>query len=135
MALVAWSPALSVGVARFDKEHQELVKLLNSLHDEMLKGKAKDALSRILGQLINYTVIHFKSEEDLFRKYAYPQAAAHTAEHEALKFKAADLEKALREGTSALSTETLNFLREWLVRHIQGSDMQYKAFFEAKGIK
>jgi len=134
MALVAWSPALSVGVARFDKEHQELVKLLNSLHDEMLKGKAKEALSRILGQLINYTVIHFKNEEDLFRKHAYPDARAHTAEHEALKTKAAELEKALKAGTGSLSVETLNFLREWLVRHIQGSDMQYKAFFAAKGV-
>jgi hemerythrin len=28
----------------------------------------------------------------------------------------------------------MKFLKEWLMDHIRGADMQYKQFFEAKGM-
>jgi hemerythrin len=135
MALVAWSRALSVGVASLDLEHHELVNLLNSLHDELLKKRSNETLVRIVNQFIKNTVIHFKREEDLFRKYRYPQGDAHRAEHDILEKTATELEAALRDRTSEFSMDTLIFLREWLICHIQGSDMQYKAFFATKGVK
>jgi len=135
MALITWNQNLSVGVTRFDKEHQGLVQLLNTLHDEMLKGKAKDVLAPILDKLIDYTQTHFANEESLFRMHHYPDAIRHKAEHENLRQKAAELQESLKSGKGALSTDTMNFLKDWLVRHIQGTDMQYKGFFEGKGVK
>ena len=135
MALMTWNQKLSVGVARIDVEHQGLINLLNQLHDEMLKGKAKDVLGPTLDRLVSYTQTHFSTEEALFKAHAYPGAAEHRAEHDSFRQKAADLQKGLKSGAAGLSTEVLNFMRDWLTRHIQGTDMQYKAFFEAKGVK
>jgi hemerythrin len=135
MALMAWTQKLSVGVARIDKEHQGLIDLLNHLHDEMLKGKAKDVLAPVLDKLIQYTNSHFVNEETLFRIHNYGNATAHKAEHDSFRNKAADLQKATKAGTAGISTEVMVFLKDWLVKHIQGTDMQYRAFFEAKGVK
>lgn len=134
MALMVWNAKLSVGLPRIDKEHLGLVDLLNNLHDEMLRGKAKDVLSPILDKLIQYTHTHFANEETMFRLHGYPNAVAHKAEHDAFRQKAADLQKGLKSGTAGISTDVMNFLMEWLIKHIQGTDMQYKAFFEAKGV-
>jgi len=38
MALFDWNDQLSVGVAEIDKQHQELVKLINDLHEAMREG-------------------------------------------------------------------------------------------------
>jgi len=135
MALMAWNAKLSVGVPRIDKEHQGLMDILNNLHDEMLKGKAKDVLAPLLDKLIQYTQNHFTYEETLFRLHSYPNAVAHKAEHDSLRQKAAQLQQGLKTSAAGISTDVMNFLRDWLVKHIQGTDMQYKAFFEAKGVK
>jgi len=135
MALIAWTEKLSVGVAKIDKEHQGLVDLLNSLHDGMLAGQGKDALGPTLAKLVQYTERHFAGEEALFRLHAYPKAAEHKKEHDALTAKVKLLEIDYRSGKSALTGDLMTFLRDWLTKHIMGVDMQYKPFFAQKGVK
>lgn len=126
---------MSVGVIRIDKEHQGLVDLINNLHDKMLEGRAKDVLAPILEKLIDYTHTHFTNEETLFKIHMYPESTHHRAEHDAFRKKAAQLNEDLKNGQGALSVEVTTFLRDWLVKHIMGTDMQYKAFFQSKGVK
>jgi hemerythrin-like metal-binding protein len=55
---------------------------MNDLHSDVLTGQSKDALVRILDNLVAYTKGHFTSEELLLQTSGYPDLAAHKAEHE-----------------------------------------------------
>jgi hemerythrin len=126
---------LSVGVGKIDKEHQGLFALMNRLHDGMLAGRGNETLRPVLAELGQYTKVHFGNEEALLRLHGYPRLAEHLKLHEVFRSKVADLEMQVKAGTVALSVSTLEFLRDWLSKHILGTDMQYKDFLASKGVK
>ncbi len=135
MAFIDWSSALSTGVTEFDNQHSKLVALANELHDAMRAGKAKDVLGTILGNLISYTATHFAAEERLMVQHNYPDKAAHQIEHRALVDKVNALKRDFDSGKVMLSMEVMNFLKDWLGKHIQGSDKKYGPYFNSKGVK
>ena len=131
-----WNDRMSVGVKIFDDEHKKLVGMLNALFDAVQAGKGKDALGKILDELINYTKNHFAREEDYMTKNAYPDFPAHKKEHEDLAKQVIEVQKKYHAGSTAtLSMEVMNFLKNWLIKHIQGTDKKYGPFLNAKGIK
>lgn len=134
MALIQWNSTLSVNINQIDNQHMKLVELVNTLHDRMKEGKGKAALSGILNELTNYTVYHFKTEEDLFRKYNYPQTDAHLKEHDALVQQVVKLKADFDNGKSVLTLDVMNFLKDWLTLHIMGNDKAYTPFLKSQGI-
>jgi hemerythrin len=135
MALITWSESMSVGIERIDREHRGLIDLINLLHGEMLAGKSKEALGKVLDKLVAYTKTHFATEETMFRTHGYPQAAAHKKEHDALTQKALALQGEVNSGKTVISAPVLDFLKDWLTNHILKQDMAYKLFFTSKGMK
>ncbi|HEX8817596.1 MAG TPA: bacteriohemerythrin [Terriglobales bacterium] len=135
MSLIAWNDRLSVGIASIDKEHQKLVGLVNDFYDAMQAGKGKETLSKVLAELIDYTKTHFANEEQLFAKTGYPDAAEHKKAHDDLTRQVVEIQEKYAKGaTTALSVDTLNFLKSWLLTHIQGSDKKYAPHLTGKGI-
>ena len=136
MPLMQWTEKLSVGVNELDAEHQRLVAMLNDLYDAAQAGKGKDALGPILDGLITYTQNHFAHEERFMTQHKYPGFAQHKGEHEALAKQVLDVQAKYKAGAgAALSMEVLNFLKNWLTKHIQGTDKQYGPFFNERGIR
>ena len=136
MPLMNWSDKLSVGIAAIDDEHKKLVAMLNELFDGIQAGRAGDSLGKVLDGLIAYTAAHFKHEEDLFAKTGYPDAAAHKKEHDDLTKQVLDVQAKYKAGvTGTLSLEVMNFLKNWLVKHIQGSDKAYSPHLNSKGVR
>jgi hemerythrin len=136
MPLMEWTEKLSVGVKQFDAEHQKLVGMVNDLFDAVQAGKGKDLLGPILDGLISYTKTHFANEEKYFAQHQYPNFQAHKAEHDALAKQVLDVQAKFKAGASAaLSMEVMNFLKNWLVKHILGTDKAYGPFLNGKGIK
>jgi hemerythrin len=134
MPLLNWNESYSVKIAQIDSQHKKLVDIINNLHDSMKAGKSKEVLGKILNQLIDYTANHFKTEEDLFDKYGYPDKIAHKRQHgdlvdQVLKFKAN-----YESGKSVLSIDLMNFLKEWLIQHMSGSDKKYSSYLNSKGV-
>jgi len=134
MALIQWAPILSVGVTQFDNEHKKLVDMVNNLYDAMKLGKASGAIGTILDELIKYTANHFGAEERLLQQHGYPGLAKHKAEHAALVKQVQEIQKGFKEG-KALPQNLLQFLRDWLMKHIVGEDKLYSAFLNSKGVK
>jgi len=135
MSLMTLTEKMSVGVKQLDDDHKKLVDMLNRLYDAVSAGRGKDALGPILDGLIDYTKIHFGHEEALFTKTGYAVAAEHRKEHDALTKHVLDVQAKFKAGASAiLSLEVMNFLKNWLVNHIQGSDKKYGPHLNAKGI-
>lgn len=134
MALLTWHDSYSVKVKQFDNEHNKLIDLINQLHDAMKVGKGKEAVEVVLTALLGYTKTHFAAEEAMMRLYDYPDYERHKKEHNQLVMQVLDVHKNLREGNAPLSQAVMNFLKEWLVTHIQGEDKKYGPFLNAKGM-
>lgn len=136
MSLMAWNDRLSVGIASIDKEHQKLVGLLNEFYVAVQAGHGKESLAKVLAALIDYTKVHVANEEQLFAKTGYPEAAAHKKAHDDLTQQVVEIQKKIREGgNTMLSIETLNFLKNWLLTHIQGTDKKYSSYLTSHGIR
>lgn len=134
MPIITWNDSMSVKVAEIDKQHQKLVQLINDLHDAMREGKAKTVLGSILGELANYTVTHFNYEEMLFEKYNFPLATTHQNEHRKFIKTVSEFKAKFEEGNASVTLEIMNFLKDWLVNHIQGTDKQYSSFLNKNGV-
>ena len=132
--LINWSDAYSIGFEPIDNQHQKLVELINTLYDAFLSAKAHDIVNDILDRMIEYTEYHFKFEEDLFRKFGYPQHEEHAAIHGLFVAKTLDFKQKLTEGTTTVTYDIMYFLRDWLIEHIQGEDVKYVDFFKEKGV-
>lgn len=132
---MSWSDDLSVGLQEIDEQHKILITLINRLFTEAIMQKAdQSVVSKILNELVQYTIVHFSVEESLFRIFDYPEIEAHQKQHEQLKQKVLDFQRAFESGTP-INAELMSFLRKWLKDHIMITDKRYTAFFLEKGFK
>jgi len=134
MALIEWTDDLSVGVEEFNSHHKRLIEMINKLHDSIVTKTDSSVIEEILSGLSNYTMYHFFTEEDAMKKHGYPDFDDHKAIHFNLTDKTLRFMQDLNSGKSGLSEELLAFLKEWLRDHILHIDMNYKSFFNSKGI-
>ena len=136
MALMDWSDRLSVGVAELDNDHKKLVEMLNDLYESIKAGRGKEKVGSTLDKLITYTCVHFAHEEKFFAQTKYAATAEHKKEHADLTAQVLAVQKKYKEGaTSVISLEIMNFLKNWLLTHIQGSDKKYVSHLNANGIR
>lgn len=134
MDFISWTESLSVGVKGFDSEHKQLIGFVNELNHALVAGSAQRTMGEILRNLIDYTKIHFRHEEEYMVLHEYSAYVAHKAEHDALTKQVVDYYQRFLDGKTSFSIELLNFLRDWLVNHIQGTDSKYREFFSSKGV-
>lgn len=135
MALMTWDEKFSVNVKEIDNQHKKLVDLVNELHGAMSVGKGKEALGKILQSLIDYAASHFATEEKYMTKFNYPDFPQHKAEHDKFVKQVLDFQQGFNSGKLALSTEVLQFLKDWLIKHIQGTDKKYGPVFNENGLQ
>ncbi|QAZ68141.1 bacteriohemerythrin [Solidesulfovibrio carbinolicus] len=133
-ALLQWDDSLATHISEVDRQHQVLVRMICDLHEAMRSGKGKHQLEAILEELQNYAVDHFGYEEKLMEQYKYPGYLNHRKEHEAFVDKVIAFGNDFRENRAALTTEVMNFLKNWLVGHIKGTDQKYAPFFIERGV-
>ncbi len=131
--LVQWSDELSVGIQEIDEQHRVLVNLLNQLNDAIQHHHGSVAAQAILGELVDYTKIHFAVEESLMRILGYPGYDDHKALHDQLIDEVKELQEKLATGKKSISFELLHFLKMWLTKHIMDEDQQYGPYFLNKG--
>jgi hemerythrin len=138
MTVIEWSNELKLGVPAMDAEHRQLLKLTNDFLTEAGNHAPFPRLTRIMGELIARTRIHFQSEETLLDRTSYPGLAAHRAAHERLLVEAQRLyERFLtldsltdtdQSSARALTLEAAQFLQRWLVDHILAEDRPYRPY-------
>jgi hemerythrin len=134
MALIQWKDNYSVSVKRFDREHKELIALLNELNEAMAQGQGRFVTQNVLYRLQEYTQQHFAAEETAMRVAAYDGFEAHLAEHREFAGKVVKFASDFRRGDTSVTIEVLYFLRDWLQHHILGVDRKYSEVLNRIGI-
>lgn len=118
-----WEDSLDLHINEMDSEHKQIVHYMNELYECYEKKSDKSVYEPILKDLYNYTVKHFKDEEEFFSKLDYPQADSHKYIHKDLLSKLDQNAKIVSE--KGLNEDLFFFLKMWLTAHISGIDMKY----------
>lgn len=134
MSLMLWNSSLSVNIQQVDLQHQRLVEMINKLDDSMKKGHSTIIVSQILNDMVAYSLVHFKTEEELFQIYDYPETEEHIQEHNYFTNKVEEFINEFNSGSQVLSLEVLNFLTRWFLEHIKIQDKAYATFLNRKGV-
>ncbi|WP_284694671.1 bacteriohemerythrin [Geomonas sp. Red32] len=132
--MITWSRSFSVGVSQMDAEHQRLVDIINNLYSSMRSGQGNTAIGRVLDELVDYTKTHFAHEEKMMREVGYAGFDDQKRAHEALVAKVVEIQGKYHSGT-ALGQEVMNFLKNWLLNHIQGMDKEYGPVVNKRGYR
>jgi hemerythrin-like metal-binding protein len=130
--LFAWKDEYSVQNPEMNLQHRRLMNLLNKLHEAMTNGQTNGALRGILGELVEYAHVHFVAEEELMLKIGYPRLAGHRLQHQELSREVRHFLQELDAGRVTIGIQLLQFLKQWLIDHILGSDRLYGAFLLRK---
>jgi len=133
-----WKDSYKCNIKEIDEQHKKLFELgekiadLASLNDEY---DHYDEIMEIFNELKDYTAYHFKHEEELMKAYDYDNYESHKIEHDFFIKKLARLERKDLEGEQNKAVmELVSFVADWISGHILKTDMQYKDFFNSKGI-
>ncbi|MGM0508923.1 MAG: bacteriohemerythrin [Fusobacteriota bacterium] len=122
---IPWKSKYSVKVPSIDAQHKRLVSLINQLNNAMLQKKGKEEIEEVLQELANYTVEHFEYEEELMEKNGFKRITSHKKLHKNFVKTVKDFIREFDRGEAKLSKDILDFLKDWLINHIMGSDQEY----------
>jgi len=126
-----WKNDFATGIGSIDAQHQSLFAIGRELYSAMSEGQGRAVIGRILERLVQYTTVHFAHEERLMKLHSYPGFAAHKVQHDALVKQVLALQTEFQAGRATLAVPVLQFLKEWLEKHIQKTDMAYTACLKA----
>jgi len=130
-----WRKEFELNIREMDKQHRELVSIINSLQEAINQGLGSDKLANVLEDLLAYTNFHFAAEEKLLKKHAYPGYVEHKRKHGAMREKVESLIADYNRGKVAMTFSVLKFLQDWLSKHIMGTDKNYAEYLNKKGVR
>jgi hemerythrin len=133
--LFPWSDTYSVQIGIVDMQHKNLVDLINELHQAMITRTGKEHLGKILSNLLKYTQAHFKAEEGILKSNQYPDFINHKVEHDRFTKTVLDFQSKFQRNEIGLTIDVMDFLKDWLSKHIMGVDKRYAPFLNAKGVR
>ena len=84
MTLIEWTNEFVLGVPDVDREHRELIELINTLHAGLYRGDSRRRVVERLGEMHALIAAHFAHEEAFMREIRYMAYAEHKEDHEIL---------------------------------------------------
>jgi hemerythrin len=132
---IKWDNKYCVGISTIDEQHKKLFGFLNKTIDAKEHSDNKEELKEVLEEMMTYALEHFETEEAYMREFDYPQCRYHSEEHYRFFTKTIAYFDRVVNGDYHISNELIEYLKQWLVNHIQVSDRQYIDCFKKNGLK
>lgn len=118
------------GENTIDAEHDLQMQLLDALSKALEKGGDFSPVKHILDQFIEFSDMHFLSEQLVMRLHSYPGYEPHLEEHTRLMKKVREIRENVFRGDRAPSLQLVHELREWLLNHIATEDAAFGEFLK-----
>lgn len=115
-----------VGIEMIDEEHRKLFEIAERtyqlLHNDYLSDKY-DNISDILQELKDYTIEHFRHEEEYMEKIQYKRMFTQKMQHRAFIQKLEEYSSwNLDRSQDDVIQDIFKFLTDWLTKYIYESD-------------
>ena len=134
MALATWNRSCNVGVRAMDDQHGILMDTMNELRLALVHGADREQVGALLDRLLEFTRMHFWSEEQLMELTAFPGLAEHRAEHQNFLGKIQDSAHRTQHSDNLQMRPLMGFLRGWYGEHFEGLDQEYGPWLNERGI-
>ncbi len=117
-----------------DDQHGILMDTMNELYLELVRGCDRKQLDAQMERLIEFSRMHFESEERLLEQHGFPGFAEHREAHRQLLRQIRETVDRMERTEGEALRSFLDFLRAWYSEHIEGLDQQYGAWLNEKGV-
>lgn len=128
MATIKWTDEWALGLADPDGGRRELVGLYNELFLALKRGDSRRTLLGGLTRLLDCAERFHAEEEQLMEAAGYPMWPEHRDEHRDFLQRMRRFESILAEDRLAIDLPVLQFMRHWLVGHLNDSDGAFGRF-------
>ncbi|MEG0805010.1 MAG: hemerythrin family protein [Lachnospiraceae bacterium] len=116
------------GIELIDREHKKLFEIAEKIYqlqiEEFVPDKY-DNIREILGELRDYTMMHFSHEEEYMKSINYKKMFNQLVQHDAFRKQILEWDiEAIDENQDETITRILQIVTDWLVHHILEEDKQ-----------
>jgi hemerythrin len=128
-----WTEVIRLGHADIDEQHDQMFLLADALVECLVDTGAitfERHPLKLLQSFIDFSFQHFQFEEALMRSAGYPETEPHAKRHNALLAEIANQRYAFEQGHFDAAQVT-DFLRNWIVRHIDEADRKLVAWIRS----
>lgn len=129
---IVFEPGHLVGVQKIDEQHQKLVEMANRINRAIHRQYEDRSLKIMFDELVSYTAHHFETEHQFMADYDFPDADAHNQQHQDLVAQLANLIARFEQGDEL---QSLQIIKEWLLKHIEHADKPLGAYLVSKGLR
>jgi hemerythrin len=135
MQYLEWEEHYNIGIKEIDIQHRGLFDIISKLSTTQRYEKEGKYFYAMLNQFVEFTKIHFLTEERYMREAGYPGLSEHQQEHAV--FLNDVIQRVLEYEEKGLETqqEILHFLKERYMEHILGPDRDYQQTLIDHGFK
>ena len=126
MASFQWDKNFITGLEVVDCQHHHLVEIFNKFEDHLSKDILESSeIEAIFIELFRYSKLHFQEERELMLKYRVDDRHIdyHTKEHNDFAQEIESIKLRISLDNQAEIKHLLDFLVNWLVYHILGTDL------------
>ena len=137
MYTIEWENRLAVGIDKIDEQHKQWIEYFNQASRAVATQQSKEQISKTLEFLLDYTEMHFSTEEKFMQESSYPEFQDHTARHDALRSTLKNLVTDYQDegATHDLAKAIETLIGNWLIEHICKVDQKFGAYVEESGTK
>ncbi|QGU96374.1 bacteriohemerythrin [Clostridium bovifaecis] len=125
-----WKSEYETGVKVLDEQHKKLFEIANRAYELLINELYIDKYNKIMEiieELKDYTLFHFKSEEEYLLKIGYRKFLSHKIEHDSFIKKFNDIDfNHIDHNQDQYIKELLEFIYVWIDEHILVKDREYK---------
>ena len=133
--MIEWEEKYSIGISIIDEEHKELIRIMNAAIVAKQHNSNIEDISKLLKELTVYALNHFSTEESYMVEFNYPEFQYHKEEHHDFSNKVIEYCIRVIEVDCHVANEILEYLKQWLINHIQITDKKYVECFKKNGLK
>ncbi|KJS19519.1 MAG: bacteriohemerythrin [Clostridiaceae bacterium BRH_c20a] len=124
--MIKWKDDYKIGVPQIDEQHEKLFEICDRAY-ALLKNKIYldkyDRIIQILDELKDYTIYHFKFEEEYMQKIGYKKLLSQKVSHNDFIEKINNIDlKIVDEKQDIAIMEVLDFVLKWIEYHILNED-------------
>jgi hemerythrin len=130
--LVEWGSRYATGIPLIDEQHQELIKLTNTLFEACLAGdQTAQVFKDTVRGVTDYINYHFSAEEKMLERIHYPELTEHKKQHAILAKQVLHNIRLFEEGRAFIPNSFVRAMKDWILTHIAVMDKRYVEYIAA----
>ena len=133
--MIEWEEKYSVGIISIDEQHKKIIDIINRIIDAKELDDNTKEITEILNEMAAYSHEHFKTEETHMIEFKYPEYQYHKEEHIDFSLRTLAYQSRVITGDNRVANAILEYLKSWLVNHIQKTDKKYSDCFKKNRLK